>query len=457
MVVLSVHGVMAHPDSTRWWIAPSVLASVAPSGDPLFQSNLSAAFEVEGMYLWPLTSSLTLVSGVGAQWMPASFTYDESVVLSINDDPIPATIEHLRAVPLLRPYATTGVRFPAGTYDVSVGLRVGYNLTSSFTDRQQFVDLPGVEFDDDDVAEISRPLPDFQPLYLATVVGLGLPSFHVGSFALQPAINGQVVITTPSTAVMQQQFSIGLQLRVGSAHKPVQVPAPIPVVTVPEPIPEPIPEPNIVEPTIVESPSDLMFASLGTTVVIGDRATPSRTITFQRIEHKASISSANLCPNVLVDSTIVFQRPATRSDVLDTLAQILDESCNGADASTISVVWVEEVWPPCSLQFDPSVYSEEPVDRWTIMIRGHDGELLDSIAGDLTPPARIAYLIPQNVLRYLVEHGSLTCEFHVWDVSGAFAAPVRSAVQIETPRQQDDLQRWVIQRTGPTTFVFRPD
>lgn len=449
MVVLSVHGVMAHPDSTRWWIAPSAHVSSAITADGEYQPALSVGFDVEGMYLWPLTSSVSLFSGLGIQWMPATLSYDESVVLSINDDPISATIEHLRAVPLLRPYATAGVRFPAGTYDVSVGLRVGYNLTSSFTDRQQFVDLPGVEFDDDDVAEISRPLPDFQPLYLATVVGLGLPSFHVGSFALQPAINGQVVITTPSAPVMQQQFSLGLQLRIGSALKPSEVPLPIPIETVPEA--------TNLEPTIVESPSELMFASLGTTVVIGDRATPTRTITYQRIEHQASMRSTNVCPDVLVDSMIVFQRPATRSDVLDTLSQILRESCEGADARTINVVWVEEVWPPCSLQFDPSVYSEEPVDRWTIMIRGHDGEMLDSIVGDLTPPARIAYPIPVNVLRYLVAHGSLTCEFHVWDVSGAFAAPVRSAVQIETPRQQDDVQRWVIQRTGPATFVFRPD
>jgi hypothetical protein len=99
-----------------------------------------------------LSDSWGVGGSVGYSFAHSLQRFDEPVVLSINDEPIPATIRHDRTADLHSLFIEPIVMLTLSRTQFCGGLRLGYAFQAPYMETQEVIDPPGVTINGSAVA-----------------------------------------------------------------------------------------------------------------------------------------------------------------------------------------------------------------------------------------------------------------------------------------------------------------
>jgi len=458
----------------RPWVSGTFMAAtLLPTTDP-FEAAVSFNAQAELGLDLRLSESVTLGLGAGYVYAPGVTRFDESTTLAIDDDPVPSVIGHERTIDLgaffLHP--TVGVQMHRTVIDL--GARIGWLVGGSYTETQQVVDPPGVEFDEGPVRiDATGAYPGLQLFAAWLTAGVSTAGARFGDVRLEPGLEFAVALTTLSTTDPLRMLSGGLRLRM---------------------IIDPVSMPNynertdtvrLIDTVFVESAEaaqdrrsvltttvsvDTIGTNILTTVEVREQLTrtialPASTLLTEAgalfVNTDGSTSPTTRLLYRVTRNTIHVKLPAScevefhspqpsREAALAEIDRALTPACRAAirdstqrlSASPSTAVWVDESWGACTVQYTLDAVGDVEVEEWSVTVLDTKGATVDLITGSGTPPASIQRSVPDAVLSTLKEGGVLTYRFVATDADGARTAPVGGTLTFQAFDVHTEERNW---------------
>lgn len=385
--------------------------------------------------------------------MPGVMQYDESTVLSIDDDPVPAVIRHERSVGLGIVFAEPRIFLQLSSWQLFAGLRAGFILTDDYSGTQRIIDPPGVTFDDDPVVtDNAEQYPGLTSVSAWFTFGASTAGARIGDVRIEPGFSAGLPITAMSSTDPFRVWSVSATLRI--VLDPVQA--------TPDTVQRRIDTVIVTDTVVTESATETTTRE--TLVVVRIDSTDDA-ITIRRelrrvigigvptmlTEVRASFLDADGSEHDRLAMTVRIDRhqlrvadPRWSSGTLSALPAtavpkpIADRVSAALTAvqqlpRTTPITWTAEQWPSCTIRIRMAAEGDVEPEQWSLHLRMSDGRILDSIGGKGAPPDMIDRTIAEDVVRSLRNGGTVDYVYRVmadghWTPS-ATASVVFNAVQ----------------------------
>jgi hypothetical protein len=423
-----------------------------------------------------LSDSWGVGGSVGYSFAHSLQRFDEPVVLSINDEPIPATIRHDRTADLHSLFIEPIVMLTLSRTQFCGGLRLGYAFQAPYMETQEVIDPPGVTINGSAVAiDVEGSYPGLQPFMATAIAGVRTTGQRIGAFRLEPGVTFAVGLTTLSTVQPVRQFSAGLDLRLQWDPEPERIfkidttittdtvyteraggPAPdaVTIVSIDSTV---VDLDNIRLTTIhirqrltrtIAMPSSTLFTEARARFLDDrGRAVTSWQIAYRETMHTATVSLPASCT---VD--LPSRSATTRIDALRSLSRHLSADCREMldtmvqpppAITTLEITWTDVEWEPCRVRFELITEGDVEVDSWLLRLYTDANAALDSVTGDGAPAPTLDYSFTKDVMALLLNGATIHYEFVAFDIDGGRTQPVHGTLSFN-PADTDDVitQRW---------------